>query len=311
VGYDEVAHHAGPDTNDAMRTLLSYDRQVRHVLQTIDQLAPMDYDLFILSDHGQTIGATFRHRYGTTLSELIDTLTVSGVSVSEMKTQEAGQSFVKALLSELNLANNTLEEKKNTRIRRAAMQATMKTLDGIDQKPFSPPDAQSEIVVCASGCLAHVYFNTLKQDKVSLDAIETAHPNLIQSLVQHVGIGFLVGYDDDGDVLMLGKNGARNLTTGAVSGNDPLTPFDKPDFRVEQILRLAQFDNAGDLILNSTLYEDGSVAAFEELVGSHGGLGGQQTHAFILHPCDAGFITDKVSNSADVYELLENWKNTQ
>ncbi len=311
VGYDEVAHHAGPDTSDAMRTLLSYDRQVRHVLQTIDQLAPMDYDLFILSDHGQTIGATFRQRYGTTLSELIDTLTVPDVSVSEMKTQEAGQSFVKALLSELNLANNTLEEKKNTRIRRAAMQATMKTLGGMDEMPPSASVEQSEIVVCASGCLAHVYFSTLNQDKVSLDAIETAHPNLIQSLVQHAGIGFLVGYDDDGNVLMLGKNGARNLTTGAVSGNDPLAPFDKPDFRVEQILRLAQFDNAGDLILNSTLYEDGSVAAFEELVGSHGGLGGQQTHAFILHPCNTGFVTDKVSNSADVYELLENWKNTQ
>ena len=50
--------------------------------------------------------------------------------------------------------------------------------------------------------------------------------------------------------------------------------------------RLADFENSGDLILNSTLYPDGSVAALEELIGNHGGLGGEQTDAYLFHPGD-------------------------
>jgi hypothetical protein len=72
-------------------------------------------------------------------------------------------------------------------------------------------------------------------------------------------------------------------------------------------LRLAQFDNAGDLILNSALFGDGSVTAFEELVGSHGGLGGQQTDAFILHP-SANRAKFSITNSEEVFRLLNDWR---
>jgi hypothetical protein len=49
---------------------------------------------------------------------------------------------------------------------------------------------------------------------------------------------------------------------------------------------MAEFENSGDLILNSTLYPDGTVAALEELIGCHGGLGGEQTDAYLFHPGD-------------------------
>ena len=130
----------------------------------------------------------------------------------------------------------------------------------------------------------------------------------MEALIQHDGIGFVVVANDEGHVLVLGKRGARDLSIGAVTGEDPLAPFGDPDRRAEQLLRLAQFESSGDLILNSTLYPDGSVAAFEELVGSHGGLGGQQTQAFILHPCVERMDGDHISNSIDVYVLLEAWK---
>jgi uncharacterized membrane protein YvlD (DUF360 family)/polyhydroxyalkanoate synthesis regulator phasin len=313
VGYDEVAHHAGPDTPDAMRTLRGYDKQVRHVLQTIEQLAPMPYDLFILSDHGQTVGATFLQRSGKTLRQTIDDLTGSGTQVGEMQTTEAGQSFVRALMSELKATNDQLEMQDKTRIRRAAMKLTMRGLDQMDAS--TKPDVSvtatatgDDIVVCASGCLAHVYFNDIGSDKASLTALESKHPGLIHALVNHPDIGFVLGYDDEGHVILSGKRGARDLSTGAVNDEDPLLPFGNAALRAEQLLRLAQFESAGDLIINSSIYADGSVAAFEELVGSHGGLGGQQTHAFILHPCDTRFITRDVSNSADMYALLEGWK---
>lgn len=308
VGYDEVAHHAGPDTPDALGTLRGYDKQVRHVLQAIQQLAPMPYDLFLLSDHGQSAGATFRQRYGQTLAQLINALTRPDTSVEEVKTVEAGRSFVNALTAELQAASAELAKRPNTRIRRASMRATARTLGEINRNMPNEKPHDADVVVCASGCLAHVYFNALGNDKVCLHDIEQAHPQLIQSLVNHEGVGFVVGYDEDGDVLVLGKRGARNLSDGTLSGEDPLAPFGDVALRAEQVLRLARFQSAGDLILNSTLFADGTVAAFEELVGSHGGMGGEQTDAFLLHPCADDVPAQRIDNAYQVYALLERWK---
>ena len=45
--------------------------------------------------------------------------------------------------------------------------------------------------------------------------------------------------------------------------------------------------HAPDLLLISQYDPElGEVAAFEELIGSHGGLGGPQTEPFILHPAE-------------------------
>ena len=51
--------------------------------------------------------------------------------------------------------------------------------------------------------------------------------------------------------------------------------------RVWQMKRVMDFPSAGDLWLISTVYSDGTVAALEELIGNHGGVGGPQTDAFI------------------------------
>ena len=45
------------------------------------------------------------------------------------------------------------------------------------------------------------------------------------------------------------------------------------------------FPHVADLMVNSTYWPDlEEVAAFEELVGSHGGMGGPQQYPFLLAP---------------------------
>ncbi len=73
--------------------------------------------------------------------------------------------------------------------------------------------------------------------------------------------------------------------------------------------RLASFPNAGDLIVNSTLYADGTVAAMEELIGSHGGLGGEQTDAFLFHPPEMDVPPTK--NATDLYHILNSRRNLE
>ena len=62
--------------------------------------------------------------------------------------------------------------------------------------------------------------------------------------------------------------------------------------RIWQLKRVMDFPHAGDLWLISTVYPDGTVAALEELIGNHGGLGGEQTDAFVFHPADMAVTRD-------------------
>jgi len=71
-GYDEVAHHSGPWTKDAFGTLRQYDRVIGRIRDTITEKAPRPYELVLLSDHGQSFGATFLQRYDYTLKEFIE-----------------------------------------------------------------------------------------------------------------------------------------------------------------------------------------------------------------------------------------------
>jgi hypothetical protein len=160
----------------------------------------------------------------------------------------------------------------------------------------------ANVMVCHSGNLAQVYFDVFPR-KVSLNELNAAYPSMVDTLVDHEGIGFVVAYDDDGVPLVFGENGARNLYTGDVTGVDPLIPFGDVDLRARQVKRVADFPHSGDLIINSTLYPDGTVAALEELIGNHGGLGGEQTDAFIFHPDD--MQVPETINSADIYSILD------
>ncbi len=82
VDYDEVAHHAGPSRPESMRTLESLDR----VLQFFEELADevrRDYELVVVSDHGQAQGMTFKQLAGRTLSDLVHELAAQPVPPRE------------------------------------------------------------------------------------------------------------------------------------------------------------------------------------------------------------------------------------
>ena len=49
------------------------------------------------------------------------------------------------------------------------------------------------------------------------------------------------------------------------------------------------------------------VAAFEHLVGSHGGLGGEQTHPFVLYPADLPDPPGPIQGADELHKVLCGW----
>jgi hypothetical protein len=53
--------------------------------------------------------------------------------------------------------------------------------------------------------------------------------------------------------------------------------------------------------------ETEEVAAFEELVGNHGGLGGPQQRPFILHPAIYQAPAEPIVGAAQLCKVMKGW----
>ena len=317
-GYDEVAHHSGPWTDDAFKVLATYDRVIGHVHDTIKKKAPRPYDLIILSDHGQSFGPTFLQRYGHSLKEYIEQLLPTGTTVAQSLGGDTGVTSITAVSGELD---NIQATGVGGRTGRAVAKRGGKFLDeGAKKREISEGgDAlahEAQVTAYGSGNLAQVYFDLFPR-KIMLGELEEAYPGMVQSLVDHEGIGIVCGYANDGTPVVLGKTGTLNLHSGEVVGENPLRPYapEAPnaygasslDTRTWQVRRVMDFPHAGDLMVISTVYDDGTVAALEELIGNHGGLGGEQTDAFLFHPPDIEVTPTR--NATDVFHILNNHRD--
>src|SRR5688572_25961700 len=81
ASYDEVAHHSGLQRADTMEALRKLDQQFGNI-ERARRYAPRPYEIVVLSDHGQTQGATFKQRNGYGLEELVER-SLDGEQVAE------------------------------------------------------------------------------------------------------------------------------------------------------------------------------------------------------------------------------------
>jgi uncharacterized membrane protein YvlD (DUF360 family) len=301
AGYDEIAHHSGPYTHDAAISLRQFDKQVARIKKVIEEKASRPYELILLSDHGQSFGPTFKQRYGMSILEFIQQQMPQGASVSGSGGGDDGTIGVAAMMDELE---NIEGEKQGGAVGKATVRQGQRLIRSTLSKQDSFQETKpANITLAYGGNGALVYFD-LYPRKITLNELYAAYPGLVDKLVAHEGIGFVIAYEDDLDAVVFGKQGARNLHTGDVVGEDPLLPYGDVDLRAGQLRRLADFDNSGDLILNSTLFPDGTVAALEELIGNHGGLGGEQTDAYMFHPGD--MHVPETRNSYEFKSILDS-----
>jgi hypothetical protein len=305
LGYDEIAHHSGPMSTDALKSLRGLDKQIRRVLYTIEHLAPRPYHLFVLSDHGQAVGWTFKQRYDMTLKDFIANLLEGKLSVGEIAAIDAHVGYVGGLVDDLNAGQKEAEGKEGkTALRYFYRQEEEQRVDTGEHL------VEDDVIVCASGNLAQIYFKTQKE-RLTLQDFEKQFPGFVPALVAHEGVGFVIVMDENRGPILLGKEGGIELRTGKVDGTNPLIPYERPEIRVKQLLRLAEFPNNGDLTVISPVYPNGWVAAYEELIGNHGGVGGGQTDAILLHPVEFKVKGEGIINAEEIYPILNKARSEE
>ncbi|WP_426244819.1 phage holin family protein [Nocardioides sp. LHG3406-4] len=264
VDYDEIAHHAGGTRVESLASLGALD-QVLTVLARVAERAPRRYHFVALSDHGQSQGEPFASRHGVELSDLCRSLTHSETTGLEGSIEGWGR--VDSVLEDLSGGGTGGMPK-----------AASRRVDEILKPGSAASDA--ELIVLGSGNLGLVYVPGAQ--RLTLEELDARWPALLTGLVAHQGVGFVSVLGAAGPVA-IGRAGRHHLTTGVVEGLDPLLPFGR--HAPAMLLAATEMPQAPDIYVNSALDPDTlDVAAFEPLVGCHGGLGGWQDSAFVLAP---------------------------
>jgi len=295
TGYDVVAHHAGPERGDAMRILRSIDRRIALLVRCVQE-APRAYHLVFLSDHGQDASIPFRQRHGAGIETVVRELIRDERKVRAPAVRTEGWTHLRSLLSE-TLAHDRLSARAAERLLRAR-----------ERHLRNEPGAESgDVVVCASGSLGHIYF-TGEQRRLELADLASGHPGLIEGLVAHPGIGFVMTRSSLHGPVVTGREGVHYLRDRRIEGDDPLADYGRRARK--HLLRLDEFPHCGDIVImgryDSELHE---IETFEELVGSHGGLGGAQCSPFLIFPKDWPFPRTLVDSPEELHQIFMRWRD--
>ena len=174
LGYDEVAHHSGPERVDALAVLRDLDRHVGRI-ERAATWTPRPYKIVVLSDHGQTQGATFEQRTGRTLAALVAEL--CGAAASGDADAEAGNTESSAWLRHARSQEGSTES--------------------------VPSDVP---VVLGSGSLGLITIPG-EARRLTREEIDARYPRLITGLAAHPEIGFVLVRQANGTSVVLGRTG--------------------------------------------------------------------------------------------------------
>jgi hypothetical protein len=306
VGYDEVAHHSGIRAPDALDVLRRHDRQLARLEQAVAQ-APRPYHLVVLSDHGQTQGAPFRQRYGETLEQVVQGALARG-EVRAPRAVDEAWGEVGAVLGDAREDPGVGGRVLARATRGRSIEGTVAlgpNREALAQRHAPAEGDEREAVVLVSGGLGLVYLPT-SPERLTRERIEEEHPRLLSTLSEHPGVGFVMVRSQAQGALVLGARGQRRLADDAVRGEDPLAPFDPT--AAEHLRRHDSFPHCPDILVNC-MYDPASeeVAPFEEFMGSHGCLGGPQTHPFALVPAAWSEPVERIVGVEAMHAQLRAW----
>lgn len=332
MGYDEVAHHSGVEDDDVWGVLKQIDIQFSRLTSAVT-MSDRDYKLVILSDHGQSNGATFKQRYGITLGNYVRRLLPDDLTV--FRSEYNIDHFRDAVLPENKQLQNIKERVENIRddlfdessaiqnIRnelnerkpaiifeneqylnlREKYSNSLEYIKGHETVQQSTQKAKdSELIVLGSGNMGLIYLTQWSQ-RLTYEEIVMLFPDLIPGLVNHSGVGFILVNSLSNGGMVIGSNGIYYLEGDRIVGENPLEDFGKNASK--HLKRQNSFKNMPDILVNS-FYDrkHDEVCAFEELIGSHGGLGGNQSKPFILYPSEWENPGDLIG-AESIYKFLK------
>jgi len=312
--YDELAHHFGPSSKQALVDLRRTDARIAEIWRMAQLAGGRGYDLVILSDHGMTPALSYRVKYGeslgATVQQILDETRVKGAQpprslasyAEDTEYSDIGPGVVEAVAQLTPVSFGA-----RSAIRR--FRDWLRSRYGLREIIFPEKyrvDRTNDVVVTYSSCLALVYFAATEQ-RLALEQImaDARWARLYERLVAHPGIG-LVATVSGGGVNLAGKHGRATLRDGQVqviSGENPLEIFGTEPYVLRAVESLVKQPNAGDCVLFGA-FDGYDIISFDDQVGAHGSAGGDQVYPFIISPERLGLGAESLEDARDIHRTV-------
>ncbi|MCU0504462.1 MAG: alkaline phosphatase family protein [Chloroflexi bacterium] len=307
--YDEIAHHSGPERPESLDALDGVD-QALATLEKASAQAPRPYRFVVVSDHGQSLGATFLQRYGKTLGDVIRELMGGEAQVAEAvaRVEEWGQT--NAFLSEVTQVKGVSGRLARTALRNRTengvveLGPTKAAADRDEAIEAAKPEDRPDMIWMASGNLGLVFFPPMP-GRATVEQIAAAYPGMVEALANHPGVGAMLIRSAEHGAIVVGRDGIHYLDEERIEGTDPVAQFGGK--AREAFLRLDGMQHCPDISVVS-MYdpEFDEIAAFEELIGAHGGLGGPQVRPILMYPAEWE-LDEEIVGAEAVYRQIRRW----
>ncbi|HEX6534405.1 MAG TPA: alkaline phosphatase family protein [Gemmatimonadaceae bacterium] len=312
--YDELAHHFGPSSRQALGDLRRTDARIAEIWRMIQASSARRYDLIILSDHGMTPATSYRVRFGESLGVTVRRLAVEAAAggpapaVHASAAEDSEYADVGAGIVE-TVAD--LSHRRHRRWRRLLHRARdwVRSHYGLREIIFPEKyfvDPREELVVTYSSCLALVYF-AADARQLGLDDIQRVPRRraLYEGILRHPGIGLVA--TRHGDAVHLQSRGGRAVIEGdalrVIDGENPLERYGTERYVVRAVRDLVRQPNAGDLVLFGA-FDGYEIISFDDQVGAHGSAGGDQMYPFMITPPDLDLDDVALEDARDVHEAV-------
>jgi Type I phosphodiesterase / nucleotide pyrophosphatase len=271
VDYDVFAHAFGPRHRHALRALRNVDASIHQLCNVLRRVPEHRYDLYILSDHGQTTTTPYQALHDGTPFE---------------------QSLFDDVLDRWAPADRAMRERRSRVSRWARVLSDdhagviQRVLYHLGQDfPWKLGELRETaerdgVRVVSAGPNAFVYFVD-SPTPLTLEQLDERVPGLVDDLSRHRGIGFVLVRSAAGNVCVhLGKRAVLSeREPGPFKGREDLGAV------LMGVRDLMAMPSAGDLVIYGHGSGDGDVSFIAEH-GAHAGASPEELHTFIIHPAE-------------------------
>jgi hypothetical protein len=295
LDYDVFAHAYGPRHRRAFRALRWIDASIQQLWNVLRRIPEYEYDLYILSDHGQTATVPYHRLTGARVERrLFDEFFDPSGTAPVTTATPGGRRLLRAM--------RTLHAHRGHGLfQRFLNYLERDFLSWIGDLRESHERAGVRVI--AAGPNAFVYF-TDSPDPVDLEAIDRRSPGLVDELSRSRGIGFVLARSARGPVcIWRGKRyGLDDLGDGPFTGRPDL------DLVRSGIADLMAMRCAGDLVLYGQGATDGDVSFISEQ-GAHAGPAADEMQTFIVHPATVA-VPAPVLHPIQLYDVFVRYRRT-
>src|SRR5262245_25369139 len=314
--YDELAHHFGPSSFQALRDLRRTDARIREIRRMIDSMGGRAYDLVLLSDHGMTPSLSYRVRFGesfgTTVSRILEGdaarrgQTPLRLRESFADTSEYGDMGAQVFET---AAQVMPERRRRTRRSLHRVRDWLRRKYGIRELILPEKyrvEEDHDVVVTYSSCLALLYFaDEARRLDLADIARDPKRANLYRELLDHPGVG-LLGMRDGSSVHVESTTGRARIVDGRgelLEGRNPLELYESTAQVIRAVERLISQENAGDVTIFGA-YDGYEIVSFDDQIGAHGAAGGNQVHPFLIGPAHLQLDAETIEDARDLHRVV-------